>query len=110
MSQKKIVEFEIENNKIYIEAALPAGVRSGGFVASNAGETVVKATGSMQKALEPVMGFAKEFITRIGNLSVEKPTGVELEFGIKLSGEVDFWVISGQGEGTINLKLTWETK
>ncbi|MRG43726.1 hypothetical protein GFS24_01305 [Chitinophaga sp. SYP-B3965] len=110
MSQNKIFLFEVEDKAVYIESSVRLEPGTGGFIAADAGETMTKATTSLERSLDPILDFAKTFVKRIGNLEIEKPAEVELEFGIKLSGAVNCWVISGQGEGAINLKLTWSTK
>ena len=103
---EKIVEYEIDGQKVFIEGNLPD---SGSTFVSDGNNTVITATNSFGQAMEPVMTFAKDVITRISNINIRRPAEIELEFGIKLSGAVNFWVITGNGEGTINLKLTWKT-
>ena len=37
-----------------------------------------------------------------------KPAKVELEFGAKLSGDCDLWVVSGDAEAEFKITVTWE--
>jgi hypothetical protein len=104
---KNVVAFQIEGNPVYFEADLPRA--EGGFAANAGDKAVIEATDSFGQAMAPVMAFVQDVITRIAHIEVKKPTEIEMEFGIKLSGAVNFWVIAGTGEGTINLKLTWKT-
>lgn len=102
---KKIIQFEIDGQKVFIEGDLPKD--GGKMIAASPGKTIVEATSSFEQTLDPIMAFAGKIMERVAGLKIEKPDSLELEFGIKLSGAVNFWVISGTGEGNINLKLSW---
>jgi len=103
---KKIVEYQTGGGVIYIEGDVPQS--AGKFIAKPGSTQVVDAAEAFKDALGPVVAFSKAMIERFNDADIEKPAEVELSFGIKLSGEVKFWVISGAGEGTIDLKLTWK--
>jgi hypothetical protein len=40
--------------------------------------------------------------------SISAPTSFELQFGMALSTEGRFWVVSGKGDCTLKVKLTWQ--
>lgn len=104
---KNIVQFDLEGQTVYVEGDYTP--EQGRFIASVGDKSIVEATNSFEAAMNPVMAFTRNVMDRIGKLEVKKPATVEIEFGIKLSGAVNFWIISGTGEGSINLKLTWNT-
>lgn len=110
MVTKTIMQFEANNTPVFIETDQAPDFPKGGFIAANGGQTVLQATRSLHQSLDPVMGFVQAFMNRIDSLPTEKPTSIELEIGLKLGAEISCWVITGQGEGNINLKLSWETK
>lgn len=37
----------------------------------------------------------------------DRPGKVEVEFGVQLKGEADFWIVSGEAQGHIKVKLVW---
>ena len=104
---KNIVQFNLDGQTVYVEGEYTA--EQGKFIASSGDKSIVEATNSFETAMNPVMAFTRNVMERISKLEVQKPATVEIEFGIKLSGAVNFWVISGTGEGSINLKLSWKT-
>lgn len=42
----------------------------------------------------------------IGTLP-DRPGTVEVEFGVQLKGEADFWIVTGEAQGHIKVKLKW---
>ena len=106
--EKKIIQFEIDGQTVYIEGDIPK--ESGKMIAASPGKTIVQATSSFEQTLDPILAFADKVISRVKGFKVASPDSIELEFGIKLSGAVNFWVISGTGEGNINLKFSWKNE
>jgi hypothetical protein len=102
-----ILMFEVDGKKVYIEGDVPQ--TSGTFVAAVGDKEIIAVVDSFEQTIEPVFAFAKSIVNKVNNLHISKPTEVELEFGIKLTSKINAWVISGTGEGTINLKLPWKT-
>jgi len=102
-----IIAFDIDGQQVYVEGEIPQD--SGKFIADNGDKQIVSSLNSFEDALEPIILFSKNIIKKINNIEIDKPAEVEVQFGIKLTGAVSCWVISGQGEGSINLKLTWKS-
>ena len=102
-----IVQFQLGGKPVFVEGDYTP--EQGEFIAQSGDKTIVKATNDFQTALDPVMEFTRHVMDRIDSIKIGKPATVEIEFGLKLSGAVNFWVISGTGEGSINLKLGWKT-
>ena len=45
--------------------------------------------------------------TSVGRMSA-KPDKVEMEFGAKISGDCDLWIVSGEGEADFRVTLSWD--
>src|ERR1700749_3752499 len=101
----KIVEIkDASGNSIFIETQLnPSSLE---MIAANDNE-VLQAVSKLETSLDPIVNLSKAVIERIQRVEIEKPSEIELNFAIKLSGKLDFWVISGNGEGNIELKIKW---
>jgi len=110
MIAKTILQFEANDTPVFVETEFTPGTPKGGFIAANGQDTVLQATRSLHQSLDPVMSFVQAFMNKINSLPNEKPTTVELEIGLKLGAEISCWVITGQGESNINLKLSWQSK
>jgi len=102
-----ILVYEVEGKKVYIEGEIPAA--SGAFIADAGDKAVIAALDSFDNTMEPVFTFVRSIVTKINKIEIGKPTDVEIDFGIKLTSAVNCWIISGTGEGSINLKLSWKT-
>jgi hypothetical protein len=46
------------------------------------------------------------FDAEIGKM-VSRPEKVEMEFGAKLSGECDLWIVSGNADAEFDVTLSW---
>jgi hypothetical protein len=76
-------------------------------VARDKGSELAKtATQSLQSALEAIKPAANEVATTLISLA-QKPSRVEVEFGLKLSAEVGAIIASTSAEGHIGVKLIW---
>lgn len=40
----------------------------------------------------------------------KRPTKFEIEMGVELKGEADFWIVSGEATGHMKITLSWEQK
>lgn len=104
--EKAVIELKNgEGEAIYVETQLTPGQHSQ-FI-SAAGDTLIKASSTFEAAMRPMLSMTAGLISGLEKLEGGKPDTVELEFGITLSGEVSAWVITANGEGSINLKMTW---
>jgi len=76
------------------------------LVALHDGAPDVRDGGRLQARLESVAEAASAVATSLRSRLT--PDEVELEFGLKVSGEVNWWFFAkNQAEGTINVRLTW---
>jgi hypothetical protein len=78
------------------------------LVALHGGQPDVVDRGKLQARLGAVAGAAEEVA---GSLrSRLQPEEISLEFGLKVSGEVNWWFFAkNQAEGTIKVTLKWNT-
>jgi hypothetical protein len=76
------------------------------LVAPHGGQPDVVDGGQLQARLEAVAGAAEQVA---GSLrSRLQPEEISLEFGLKVSGEVNWWFFAkNQAEGTIKVTLKW---
>jgi Trypsin-co-occurring domain 1 len=68
-----------------------------------------KSAQAVDKAMDTVREMAKRAIATLDTLA-NKPTQVELEFGIKLSTEMGALIAKTSTEANITVKMTWERK
>src|SRR4051812_34872323 len=77
-------------------------------VARDRGSDLTKAAmQSLESALEAIKPAAEELATTLLSLA-RRPSAVEIQFGLKLSGEVGAIIASTSAEGNIGVKLTWD--
>jgi hypothetical protein len=60
--------------------------------------------GKVQEAIAPAIETAQLILERIKDLS---PDAVEVKFGLKVSGKVDWLVAKAASEGNFEIKLAW---
>jgi hypothetical protein len=65
-----------------------------------------RVTRSFQEALERVKPVADQLINKLRELASE-PEHIEVEFGVKLSGEVGALIASTSTEANFTVKLSW---
>ena len=101
-----IVEFTLEGG-----GTIPVEVDesfSGGVVRSaRPGEVVGQATESLGEALDRAMPAAQALIARLQALG-SRPDSIEIQFGLKLSGELGAVLAKTGAEGNFSVKLTWQ--
>ena len=79
------------------------------LVALHGGQPDVVDRGKLQARLEAVAGAAEQVATPLR--SRLQPEEISLEFGLKVSGEVNWWFFAkNQAEGTIKVTLKWNTE
>jgi NTP-dependent ternary system trypsin peptidase co-occuring protein len=77
------------------------------LVALHGGQPDVSDGGRLQTRLEAVAGAADQVAESLR--SRLRPEEISLEFGLKVSGEVNWWFFAkNQAEGTIKVTLTWK--
>jgi hypothetical protein len=94
-----------DDEPIYVETTLNSSEKK--FI--SAGKPLINAAKTFDEAMKPAMALAGGLASQIDSL-IMKPDNVELEFSLKFSAEVTAWVVTGTGEGTISLKLSWGKK
>jgi hypothetical protein len=98
------VRFQLDDgsgSEVYFEAA------EGDLVALHGGQPDVIDAGRLRDRLSSVASAAEQVAQSLR--SKLKPDEVSLEFGLKVSGEVNWWFIAKHAaEGTIKVKLTWK--
>jgi hypothetical protein len=78
------------------------------LVALHGGQPDVVDGGQLQARLEAVAGAAQQVAVPLR--SRLRPEEISLEFGLKVSGEVNWWFFAkNQAEGTIKVTLTWNS-
>ena len=62
--------------------------------------------GQVRKAVTPAMEAAKTVLEQAKEIA---PSGIELKFGIKVTGEANWVVARAATEGSFEVTLTWES-
>lgn len=60
--------------------------------------------GQVGKAVEPAVEAAKAVLDKVKEI---KPDGVEVKFGVKVTGEANWVVAKAATEGSFEITLTW---
>jgi hypothetical protein len=60
--------------------------------------------GQVRKAVEPAVEAAKAVMEKVKEI---KPDGVEVKFGVKVTGEATWVVAKAATEGSFEITLTW---
>jgi hypothetical protein len=90
-----------DGSEVYFEAA------EGDLVALHGGEPNVINGGPLQARLDAVAHTASQVSESLR--SRLSPDEVSLEFGLKVSGEVNWWFFAkNQAEAAINVTMTWK--
>ena len=101
MSARMIVELS-KRHRVFFGAGDDPGLSEVGVaetLAKASGETFKKALGSLAELVKMLEGSVGEMPTR--------PDKVEMEFGAKISGDCDLWIVSGEGEADFTVTLAW---
>ena len=94
-----LVEFSSQSGR--------SGFQDTGVIPSGE-QLVVQSTQAVQKAMNLLRGLAKLTVESMNTLpDQEKPSQIEMEFGIKLNAEGNASIVKIGGETTIKVKLTW---
>jgi hypothetical protein len=64
-------------------------------------------SGQFESALATLGELVGVLEKTVGGLA-KRPSKVEMEFGAKLSGDCNLWIVSGSGEAEFKVKLAWE--
>lgn len=91
---------------ILVEFAPTAGMKQ---VSLTAADVAQKSAQAVDKAMDTIRAMAKRAIATLDTLA-NKPTQVELEFGIKFNTEAGALIAKTSTEASITVKMTWERK
>ena len=61
--------------------------------------------GQVQKAVRPAVEAAKTVLEQVKGIA---PDGVEVKFGVKVTGEADWIVARAATEGSFEITLSWQ--
>lgn len=102
---KKLIQFPLEDgSQMWVEVEEPdtKGLRN----SSIAGETGTKTSQTFETALDAILPSLERVRGVLKDLN--NPEQIEIEFGIKLSGEVGAFLASASTEANFAVKLTWK--
>ena len=101
MSARMVVQLS-DGQKVFFGAGDDAGLAEAGVA-----DAIAKATGeTFKKALGSLAELVKMLEASVGAME-KRPEKVEMEFGAKISGDCDLWIVSGEGEADFKVTLTW---
>ena len=98
-----------EQDIILVDLGPTSGVR--GVARTSAADLTEKSAELVEKAMGTIRGMAKKVVETVESIKVsERPTKVEVEFGIKLDAEAGALLSKVSAETSMNVTLTWERK
>jgi Trypsin-co-occurring domain 1 len=100
---EQLLRFEAGERSVLVEVA---DDEPGIERAARVDDVVVKASQSLESALEQVRVLADVTLARLGGLA-RQPEQVEVEFGVRLNAEAGAVIARTQAEGHLQVKLTW---
>jgi len=101
MSARMIVELS-KDHKVFFGAGDDTGLSEVGVA-----ETLAKASGEAFKKALGSLGELVELLEASVGKMPKRPDKVEMEFGAKISGDCDLWIVSGEGEADFKVTLSW---
>ena len=106
---KRLVKFPLEEGRfLLMEVEEPESLPESGVVpVGRLSDFVEQSSISFDEALETLGPAVNHIIAKLHDL-VEKPDGVSLEFGCKLSGKLGAIIASTSLEGNFQVKLKWQ--
>lgn len=94
-----------KNEPILIELVEVPGEEEVSLSSVNVAEKSVEA---LDNAMQTIKYIAQHAVAMVDELEVpNRPTQVEMEFGVKLDVEANAWIAKARGEGNILIRLTW---
>ena len=76
-------------------------------VSLSSSEMAAKSAEAFNNAMETLTYTAQRTVAAVSEL-YNRPSQIELEFGIKLDTEANAWIAKVHGEGNIQVRLTWQ--
>jgi hypothetical protein len=102
MSARILVELPAGHKVLFGGTGREVGLADAGI-----GDGVAKAGADKFKAALGSLAGLVEALEHSVGVMPKRPDHLELEFGAKLSGECDLWIVSGEGEAEFKVKLSW---
>src|SRR3954447_896550 len=90
---------------VLVEFPVEGGVHQ---IARSPEELARKSGEALDQAVESIQGMTARFRRAVEGM-VERPSSVELEFGLKLTAEAGAIISKVSGEASLNVRLTWES-
>jgi hypothetical protein len=102
---KRIVEFPLERGgSVFIESDEPEP--AGAVRVGRADGVPEKAKQTFEQSLETVRTVAGALLAKVDELA-ERPDELQIEFGVKLSGEIGAILASAKAEANYSVTMTW---
>jgi hypothetical protein len=102
---KRIVEFPLDGGgSVYIESDEPE--LAGAVRVGRADGMPEKARHTFEQSLETVTTVASALLAKVDELA-DRPDELQIEFGIKLSGEIGAILASAKAEANYSVSMTW---
>nr|WP_244573470.1 CU044_2847 family protein [Methylorubrum populi] len=101
MSARMVVELP-DGNKVLFGRDPDTGLGEIGI----GDDITTKSQEQFKKALTSLAGLVKAMEETVGALA-RRPDAIEMEFGAKLTGECDLWIVSGETEAEFKVTLKW---
>jgi hypothetical protein len=104
---KRMVEVPLNGGgSMLVEVELDEEEQDGMVPAARAGEMAVRATHTLQEALEQVQPGAEAVVTKLREMSA-RPDEMEVTFGLKMSAEAGAFIASASTEANFTVLLRW---
>lgn len=104
-----IVKYETDYGPVYIEVGASderkTGVHKAGL-AQDGKALINNATATFESAVQNAFVAANTLVEKATSLKTQ-PQELNIEFGLKLSGDVNFFVVSGTSEANFAIKVKW---
>lgn len=94
-----VVKYGLDDAEVFFEIEPTSG-----FIAAGVGPDEVIA--QVKKAVEPAVAGAKAVLDAVRSVG---PDELEVKFGIKVSGTMNWWVAKAATEGNFEITLTWKS-
>ena len=91
-----------KDHKVFFGAADDGGLSEVGVA-----DHVAKASGEASRTPRLARRAGQMLEASVGDMP-KRPDKVEMEFGAKISGDCDLWIVSGEGEADFRVTLSWE--
>ena len=106
MGQNSYIEFPLEDGT-FIVVEVPENEGYGSWRDPSGEGALAKAVNTLEQAIDKVKPAAEIVLSKFANLA-ERPTEIEIEFGLKLNAQVGAIIASGSVEANYVVKLKWK--